>query len=169
MNPDLYWIPGPWRGKLAIVTRPRGGDWLEDEAAGWRRAGLNMVVSLLEEEEANQLQLEREKDAAKLSGIDFVSCPIPDRSVPPSTPNVLALLKRITTTLDNGKNVAIHCRQGVGRSGLVAASALVSSGMDAGKATELVSRARGVTVPEIAAQLAWLQTVEAFIPSSSHP
>jgi hypothetical protein len=65
MNPDLFWIPGSWRGKLAIVTRPRGGDWLEDEAAGWRRARLNLIVSLLEKEEAAHLQLDRERDAAK--------------------------------------------------------------------------------------------------------
>jgi len=52
MNPDLFWIPGPWRGRLAVATRPRGGDWLADEAAGWRRAGLDVVVSLLENEEA---------------------------------------------------------------------------------------------------------------------
>jgi len=62
MNPDLFWIPGPWRGRLAMATRPRGGDWLEDEAAGWRRAGLDVVVSLLENEEASQLQLFHEGD-----------------------------------------------------------------------------------------------------------
>ena len=43
MNPDLFWIPGPWRGRLAVATRPRGGDWLEDEVNGWRRAGLDVV------------------------------------------------------------------------------------------------------------------------------
>ena len=37
MNPDLFWITGPWRGRLAIATRPRGGEWLGDEIRGWRR------------------------------------------------------------------------------------------------------------------------------------
>ena len=73
MSPDLYWITGPWRGGLAIATRPRGGDWLEDEVAGWRRAGVDMVVSLLETEEAAQLQLVEEGDAAASAGIEFVS------------------------------------------------------------------------------------------------
>ena len=108
-------------------------------------------------------------DAANLFGIEFLSCPIPDRGVPTSTPNILASLKRITAALENGKHVAIHCRQGVGRSGLMAAGALINSGMDVGKATELASQARGVTVPETAAQLAWLRNAEAFIPSSSRP
>jgi hypothetical protein len=35
MTTELFWIPGPWKGKLAIVPRPRGGDWLDDEVGGW--------------------------------------------------------------------------------------------------------------------------------------
>ena len=50
MSPDLYWIVGPWRGRLAIAARPRGGDWLDDELSGWRQAGIDVVVSLLENE-----------------------------------------------------------------------------------------------------------------------
>jgi hypothetical protein len=42
-------IPGPWCGRLAVATRPRAGDWLEDEASGWRQAGRDLVVSPLEE------------------------------------------------------------------------------------------------------------------------
>ena len=64
MNPDLFWIPGPWRGRLAMATRPRGGDWLDDEVSGWRRAGLDVIVSLLEKDEDAQLELGREADAA---------------------------------------------------------------------------------------------------------
>jgi hypothetical protein len=32
--------------RLAIMPRPRAGDWLEDEAISWRRQGLDTVVSL---------------------------------------------------------------------------------------------------------------------------
>ena len=47
MLTELYWIDGPWPGKLAISARARGGDWLEDEMRGWRRNGIDTVVSLL--------------------------------------------------------------------------------------------------------------------------
>ena len=156
MNPDLFWIPGPWRGRLAVATRPRGGDWLEDEAGGWRRAGLDLVVSLLEEEEAAQLELVQEADVAKSNGIHFISFPIPDRGVPASMPAAISLLRKIADALEEGRNVAVHCRQGIGRSGLIAAGVLVTSGIGVEKAIEVVSAARGLTVPETPAQLQWI-------------
>ena len=161
MNPNLFWIPGPWRGRLAVTTRPRGGDWLEDEAAGWRRAGLDVVVSLLENEEAAQLDLLHEREAAETNGVDFISFPIPDRGVPASTPAVLSLLRGIVGALEEGKRVAVHCRQGIGRSGLIAAGLLMSSGIGADQAIEVVSSARGVAVPETPAQLAWIHHLSA--------
>jgi hypothetical protein len=94
MNPDLFWIPGPWRGRLAVVTRPRGGDWLEDEVTGWRRADLDIVISLLEIDEAAHLELARERETAEANGVRFVSFPIPDRGVPASIPDAISLIGR---------------------------------------------------------------------------
>jgi hypothetical protein len=56
MMPDLFWITGLWRGRLAISTRPRGGEWLEDEIRGWHRARVDSVVSLLEKDEEERRQ-----------------------------------------------------------------------------------------------------------------
>jgi len=156
MNPDLFWIPGPWPGRLAVATRPRGGDWLEDEAGGWRRAGLDVIVSLLEKEEAVQLELADEGQVAESKGIHFISFPIPDRGVPSSMPASLGLLRKIAKALDQGQNVAIHCRQGIGRSGLIATGVLVASGIPVEKALKTVRTARGLTVPETPAQLQWV-------------
>ena len=160
MIPDLHWIPGPWTGRLAIAARPRGGDWLDDEAGGWRQAGIDLLISLLEEEEAAELGLGREAEVAESKRIRFVSFPIPDRGVPASTRRAVALLRDIGGALEDGKNVAVHCRQGVGRSGLIAAAALVTTGMGAERAIEVVSAARGQTVPETAAQSRWIQHLE---------
>ena len=157
MKPDLFWIPGPWRGRLAVAGRPRGGDWLEDEVSGWHEAGLDIVVSLLEKDEADQLELSREGNIATSQGIHFVSFPIPDRGVPPSTPDALALISRVGTALDQGRAVAVHCRQGIGRSGLIAASLLVRSGIPAEEAIATVSTARGVAIPETPGQLEWIK------------
>lgn len=156
MKPDLFWIPGPWQGRLAVATRPRGGDWLEDEVAGWRDAGLEAIVSLLETDEAAQLGLEDERQVTESNGLQFLSFPIPDRGVPGSTADALKFVTDLTGALGAGKNVAIHCRQGVGRSGLLAAASLMASGMSAREAVEAVSKARGVAVPETSGQLRWL-------------
>ena len=48
MGTKVYWIAGPWQGRLGIVPRPRGADWLDDETRAWRDVGIDMVVSLLE-------------------------------------------------------------------------------------------------------------------------
>jgi protein-tyrosine phosphatase len=42
---ELHWINGPWPAKLAVFARPRGGDWLADEMASWKRQGdTNLVI-----------------------------------------------------------------------------------------------------------------------------
>ena len=157
MKPKLFWIPGPWRGRLAVASRPRGGDWLEDEINGWRKAGLDVVVSLLEKDEAAQFELDHEGDVAESKGVRFISFPIPDRGVPASTREALSLFSTIAAALEEGKNVAVHCRQGIGRSGLVAAGALLTSGMGVDKVLEVVGSARGETVPETPEQLQWIK------------
>jgi protein-tyrosine phosphatase len=156
MSPDLFWIPGPWKGKLAIVTRPRGGDWLADEASGWKRAGLDTIVSLLEPHEIEEFGLSQEAQAATEAGVEFVSFPIPDQGVPESLEATQALLSELTEKLENGMNLAIHCRQSIGRSGLLAVSLLVSSGITLQSALVTASTIRNRKIPETAVQLNWL-------------
>lgn len=157
MKPDLFWILGTGPGRLAIALRPRGGDWLEDEARGWQRSGVHIVVSLLEPEEEAHLNLAGERDAAERNGIQFVSFPVADRGVPSSIQATVSLLRSITSALGNGKNVAVHCRQGIGRSGLIAAAVLMSAGSTPDAAIDAVTIARGLTVPETHEQVRWLQ------------
>jgi hypothetical protein len=103
MIPDLFWIMGPWRGRLAISTRPRGGDWLEDEIRGWHSAHVDSVVSLLEKDEERQLQLDGEGTVAEANGIHFISFPIVDRGVPTSTPSAVSLLRSVNRALERGR------------------------------------------------------------------
>lgn len=159
MKPDLFWIPSPWRGRLAVSSRPRGGDWLDDEATGWRAAGLDVIVSLLEKDEAAQLGLENEGAVAESRGLEFLAFPIPDRGVPASVTEALKFLHELAAGLAAGKNVAVHCRQSIGRSGMVAAAVLMTAGAGTRESVEAVSHARGLAVPETAAQLRWLESL----------
>lgn len=157
MKADLYWIPGPWKGHLAILGRPRGGDWLEDEVAGWRLAGLDTVVSLLERSESVELGLDHEAQTGESQNIRVLSHPTPDRGIPISTQETARFLYDLLHELDSGKCVGLHCRQSVGRSGLIAIALLILAGFSLKDARDLVRSARGLEVPETAEQLDWLE------------
>ena len=161
MREQLDWINVSWPGRLAIVARPRGGDWLEEEARSWARSGVQVIVSLLTSDETTEFDLADEGRFCRSSGIEFVSFPIPDRGVPSSREEMLKLVKKVDGYVMTGKNVGIHCRQGIGRSGLVAACLLVASGVAPETAFRQVSAARGCPVPETTEQREW---VESFAP-----
>lgn len=158
-----FWIAGPWRGRLAVSARPRGEDWLDDEIKSWRAAGVDVVVSLLESPEAADLGLERERDICQANGMTFYSFPIIDRDVPVSDDAAVDLFGKLDKELATGRSVLIHCRQGVGRAGLVAAALLVESNLNPKEAVERVSAARGVAVPETEAQRVWIDTFAAAL------
>lgn len=153
---SIFWIDGPWPGKLGISARPRGGDWLEDDLRRWQAAGVNAVVSLLEREEATELELIREGNRAREIGLKTIACPIPDRGIPDRDGRIGRTLQRIENYLSSGLNVIVHCRQGVGRSALVAAALLVSKGITAEEALSRISRSRGLPVPETPEQRKWI-------------
>src|SRR5258708_6582606 len=69
MKTELYWLQGPWTGSLAIMPRPRGGDWLEDEIRSWARSSVNAVVSLLTSDEIADLDLTDEGSLCEANGI----------------------------------------------------------------------------------------------------
>lgn len=152
-------------GRLGILPRPRGGDWLADETTAWREAGVEMVVSLLEPEEAAQLVLEDEAAAAASSGIAFRAFPIPDRGVPTSKESVAELAGELRDALEKGRSVAVHCRQGIGRSGLIVGGVLVAMGKKPDAALRAVADARGLEVPETTEQRRWLDDFAAWLAS----
>ncbi|HEV2199817.1 MAG TPA: dual specificity protein phosphatase family protein [Bryobacteraceae bacterium] len=152
----LYWIDGPWPGKLALAARPRGGEWLDDEIESWRREGIGTVFSLLTPEEAHDLDLGAEASTARAHGMKYRSFPILDRRVPDSESGLSQALKKLDAELEAGRNVVLHCRQGVGRSGLVAACLLVMNGIDPKAAVQRLSAARGAPVPETPEQRRWI-------------
>lgn len=152
----VYWLNGPWKGKVALAARPRGGDWLADDIADWKRVGIQSILSLLTTEEQLELGLPDEGREVQRQGMKFSSFPIPDLQVPRSEAKLAETLDDVAGTLSNGRNVLIHCRQGIGRTGLVAACLLVKSGMSPGAAVETVSAARGIPVPETPEQRDWI-------------
>jgi hypothetical protein len=150
----LHWIEMP--GGLAIMARPRADDWLEVDITEWKTAGVDMVVSLLERDEVSELGWQREAELCRSSGIEFLSFPIPNRGVPENGADVLQIASSIAGGIADGRSVAIHCRAGIGRSSIIAACALICSGIEAGDALARIKAARGLTVPDTDEQRDWV-------------
>ncbi|MGA3187396.1 MAG: protein-tyrosine phosphatase family protein [Bryobacteraceae bacterium] len=162
MFTELFQVEGPWPGRLAISARPRGGDWLDQEMRAWRHAGIDVVVSLLEPAEAADLDLARERVHSEANGIEFHSFPIPDRSVPAGV-KIRNFVSDLDSKLSQRKNVAIHCRQGIGRAGLIAAALLIEQGLGPEEAIRRVSTARHVPIPETEEQRLWIESFAAAL------
>jgi protein-tyrosine phosphatase len=155
MIANVYWIEGI-SVRLAVMPRPRGGDWLEDEMRSCQDQGVQSLVSLLTLEEAQTLDLEDESEICERIGITFHSFPIEDRTVPSDVVKISALIAQLRGELQTGNGVAVHCRAGIGRSSLLAACILRSLGHAADEAFELISRSRGISVPDTDEQRRWV-------------
>lgn len=156
MRPEMYSVAGLETGRLSIMARPRGGDWLADEVKALRESGVDVLVSLLTAEEVAELDLAREEQWCRTHGVSYLSLPITDRGLPHSYRQTVDLLTGLADRRAEGKQIAIHCRQGVGRSSLMAASLLTMRGMAAPQAFELLATARGRPVPDTEEQRAWV-------------
>jgi protein-tyrosine phosphatase len=164
MLPVTYRIEGPWSGQLAIIARPRGGEWLGSELCSLKENGFDVVLSLLTSEESEELGVSKEAQLSTKHGLEFLSFPIRDLSIPSSSTVARELLGEILNKLRAGKRIAVHCRQGIGRSGLVATSLLVLAGIDPSVAFRKVSAARGIEVPETVEQRAWVIELSHNVP-----
>src|SRR5262249_19657945 len=129
MKSDIYPIAEIPCGRLAIMPRPRAGDWLSREIDDWKQSGLDWVVSLLADSEIADLGLGQECALCEKVGIKPLRFPIPDRGVPASIEQVSALVAALVRHLQQGGGVGIHCRIGVGRSALLAGCVLTALGM----------------------------------------
>ncbi|HAI69934.1 MAG TPA: protein tyrosine phosphatase [Gammaproteobacteria bacterium] len=155
MQPEIYWIKDFKVGHLAIMPRPRAGDWLEDEIKALNEEGLDILVSLLMPDEVYELDLKEENTLCGANGIELISFPIKDRQVP-ALSQAQKLSQSLLTEITNGKKVAIHCRMGIGRSALMVASILVCSGIAPVTAYQMVTKSRGLAVPDTQEQKRWL-------------
>ena len=153
MFTDLHWITTGSEFRLATAARPRAGDWLDGELANWHRNGVRAAVSMLEDHENAELGLGNQAHACQKAGITFTSFPIADRDIPESRSSAISLAGSIAKS---GLPTVIHCRAGIGRSSLMAATVLCELGMSPDNALQEISRARGLQVPDTQKQRDWI-------------
>ena len=114
-------------------------------------------------DEEQELGLREEGSEVKRQGMEFVSFPIMDRQVPSSQSELAAILERLDAKLVAGSKVVVHCRQGIGRSGLLTACLLATKGLTPQAAIRAVSDARGLAIPDTREQREWIDRYSAFL------
>lgn len=153
---NIYWIQHAETPRLAIVARPRGDDQLYNELLALKASGIDILVSLLEPDEAVYLGLAREGELAQRAGLEFVWFPIRDRGTPGDMERFCKLITYLNEATRAGKGVGAHCQGCIGRSTVTTASVLIESGLDAKDALRLIEEARRFPVPDTAEQLRWI-------------
>lgn len=156
---EVQWIdPGAFTGpgRLGLTYAPgkcgrapvSGIDWQRDLDKDLDRLrdhhGTDILVSLMEGFEYEDLKVPGLIEGAKARGIEVIHLPIVDGAAPSDdqAPAVIDLMNRIRAGLSAGETVVIHCRGGQGRTGMLAAALLTTYGHDAEAAIATVRRAQ---------------------------
>ena len=157
---EVFRIDSIGKGCLAIMAHPASAAGVGSVASTISEIaalGFHQVVSLLEPAEADALGLAEEGELVMAQSMKFVSFAIPDMGLPACVEDFARLAQLLFTEINSGTNTLIHCRGGIGRSGLLAAAVLLQCGKDVQTAFAQVSLMRGRQVPETAQQGDWLQ------------
>lgn len=165
MNAEIYAVATLGKGHLSVMAHPSGAPDLEAELLGLRSKGVDHVVSLLEPDEAEDMDLADEGMFCRKLGLRFTSFPIPDFDIPPDRDEALELVETLHRRIADGEHIVIHCRAGIGRTGLIASALLVRDGLTPGAAMHEVSFARGGPAPQTSAQVAWVESLREQTPT----
>ena len=155
MTPITYGVETIGTGQLSVMAMPASGE----EIAGLRQLGIDHVVSLLEVVEQIDVGLADEESLCVKNGMRYTSFPITDRDVPQKA-DAIALAADLNRYISNGEHVVIHCRAGIGRTGMIASAVLMQAGYSSGEAIHMVSWARGALIPDTAEQNNWIKSLE---------
>lgn len=156
MNPPAYLVARDLPGQLWIMPHPPATG-LADAIASYAARGIDTLVSMLPPDEATDLGLGDEGRCCASQGIVFSNHPIVDFGLP-ERGSFDPLVARIAGLIREGHHVAVHCRAGIGRSGMAAACTLIALGQSAEQAVDRISTARGVSIPDTAEQRAFIQS-----------
>ena len=157
-RPEMYAVPLPIEGQLWIMPRPASMG-LEAQIQAYKDAGVDHIVSMLTADEASQLGLAQEGRLCTALGMQFTQHPIKDFHLPEPQP-FAELIADLVASVTDGNHTAVHCRAGIGRSGMVSCAVLVALGASAEEAINNVSRARGCAVPDTPAQAGFIAMFE---------
>ncbi|MHA1127466.1 MAG: protein-tyrosine phosphatase family protein [Alphaproteobacteria bacterium] len=154
MKPSFYPVTTTSTGKLYMMPKP-SSEFLNADLRYYRSDGINVVVSMLEKTEALELGLQVEAASCARHQLQFIQLETPDFGLPEDAP-FATLVNFVVMKLAQGQSVAVHCRAGIGRSGMLIACVLIDLGLTPEAAIKQVTESRGQTVPETDEQIAFI-------------
>lgn len=161
LQPDQLRDDLPGRLGLTILPGKRGVSFrypgrvyrrdLDKDLAMLRAAGVGRLILLVEDAELSRWSDPAIVGRGAIAGVTVLRHPIPDGQPPATAGEMEAILAEIREGRRDA-NVAVACMGGVGRTGTVAACALVQAGHSAEDAIEIVRGVRHPTAVETAEQ-----------------
>ena len=151
---------GKDEGRLGLTLCPGKKDasrsWdrdLREDLRVIRVWGATTVVTLIEDHEFSLLGVENFASEIRSQGLDWIHLPIRDVDVPDKRFEAAWVVsgRLLHDRLGSGDRILIHCRGGLGRTGLVAGRILVERGCDPRTAINRVRAVRPHAI-ETAAQ-----------------
>jgi protein-tyrosine phosphatase len=154
--PDINWI----EPELLKTTAPLGlmsapgflGDSVEDDLLQLVADGVIRLVSLVPQGELIYYGVGRILDLAPTLGLRHLRLAIENGGTPEMI-QARALVDSILRGLDAGEKTVLHCIGGFGRTGTLAACALVARGHGPDKAIELVRSIRPGTIETVSQEI----------------
>lgn len=144
--PEIYEVITIGAGLLYAAPKPNSAQ-LKENMDFFNQHEIHVIVSHLEKNEASELGLDEESVYANKAGIEFVAYPIKDGGLPDSK-RYKAFIEMLYLKLQSGLNMVIHCKAGIGRTGVTAACLLIHDGFNAHTAMDIVTAARGIQIPQ---------------------
>lgn len=157
----LTFLPGKHGPSLRYPGRIYRRD-LDRDLGTLRETGVGTLLLLVEDGELARWGDRDIVERAAAAGVEIVRHPIPDGAPPASVVVIDELLDRLGDARASG-DVAVACMGGVGRTGTVAACALVRAGVGADAAIARVRDVRHPTAVETRAQEAFVHAYERHV------
>ena len=155
-------------GKRGASIRYPGRVYRRDAQIDLHRlaqAGVRLLVLLVEDSELTRWGDPDLIEHARAAGVETLRLPIPDGHPPASAEDVDRVLADVAARRADG-DVVIACMGGVGRSGTLAACALVASGLSPDQAIAHVREVRHPSAVETPAQVAFVAAYAAHLETS---
>lgn len=158
-------------GKRGVSFRYPGRTYRRDLDRDFtllRAVGVERLVLLVDDAELRHWSDPTIVKRGSAAGVTVLRHPIPDGRPPASTAELELILHQIREGRAAG-NVAVACMGGVGRTGTVAACALIEGGMTPDEAITIVRAVRHPTAVETADQERFVRSFAAHIQAGERP